>query len=85
MDKTLSAILSIIAALFIARCLIGIFGQTLPKNRLTKLLEGKEGPVCKECGSRTYYQERPGATPDSKPFYRAICSNPNCRTHYLDY
>lgn len=49
-------------------------------------VEGEEAGVCRECGSKTYYRKSLSlANPRDGFILRAVCSNPDCKTHSLNY
>lgn len=83
-DKTLYWILGIIAAYFIIRFLVGKYQDKQTANN-TGHKEGDEGPVCKVCGSKTYYKKVLSGAEPGKYVLKAICSNPDCESHQLLY
>ncbi|MBR6092034.1 MAG: hypothetical protein IKQ09_04380 [Bacteroidales bacterium] len=49
-------------------------------------VEGKEAGVCRECGSKTYYRSVLSPLgPGHEDVLRAVCSNPDCKTHSSYY
>lgn len=96
-DKTWYWILGLIAAYFLVRFIMNHSQgenhyvskndiDTDGKFRYGGHVEGEEGPTCKYCGSKTYYKKSfNSANPFKGDILRAVCSNPDCKSHSLVY
>lgn len=77
-DKTLYWILGIIAAYFVIRF---VMNQIADKKSRTYVTKNDFGPSkCPYCGSEMKVYGRPGEISAVM-----TCSNPDCKTHSLDY